>query len=83
MKHQWNCSCVSGTSWFLPNGFFSAGQAARSVESGSLSTPFGAAVSSATPAEPSPRSGSSCVNSPPKEWPMMIGGRSSPRMICS
>ena len=44
MKHQWNCSCVSGATLFLPNGFFSAGHPARSVESGSLSTPFGAAV---------------------------------------
>jgi hypothetical protein len=59
------------------------GNPARSVESGSLSTPFGAAVPSAVPAEPRPRSSSSCANSPPNEWPTMIGDQSSPRMIRS
>jgi hypothetical protein len=33
------------------------------------------------PAAPSPRSSKICVKPPPNEWPMMIGGLSSPRMI--
>ena len=39
------------------------------------------AASIATPAAPSPRSSRISVNAPPNEWPMMIGGRSSSRMI--
>src|SRR4051812_8999340 len=68
-----------GASFFRFAGLPNAGQAALIVEYGSLRTPLGAPVPSATVAAPRPRSANSCVNSPPKEWPMMIGGRSRPR----
>ena len=45
--------------------------------------PLTVAAEIPTPAAPSPRSTRTCVNAPPKEWPMMIGGRSSSRMIRS
>ena len=47
MKHQWNCFSVSGVSFLRFAGLRSAGQEALRVDSGSLSTPFGAAVPSA------------------------------------
>ncbi len=65
------------------DGWAIAGAAARRLESGTRLMPFGAAGSSATPARPSPRSSRSCVISPPNEWPMMIGGSSSPSMIAA
>ncbi|WP_414940561.1 hypothetical protein [Amycolatopsis sp. cmx-11-51] len=37
----------------------------------------------ATPAAPTPRSSGNWMNTPPNEWPMMIGGLSSARMIRS
>jgi hypothetical protein len=59
------------------------GHAERIVENGSLSTPLVVAASMPTPAAPSPRSRSTCVKAPPKEWPMITGGRSRPRMMPS
>jgi hypothetical protein len=41
-------------------------------------TPSVGAELIATPAAPKPWSSRTCVNTPPAEWPIRIGGRSSP-----
>jgi hypothetical protein len=74
---------LSGTALWSPNGFRSTGEVARIVDSGRSSTPLTVAEAMPTPAAPRPRSSSTCVNAPPKEWPMMTGGLSSSRMIRS
>ena len=83
MKHQWNCFSVSGVSFFRLTGLPSAGQAALIVESGRSSTPFGAPVPMPTAGGAEPAIEQQLRQAPPNEWPMMIGGRSSPRMIAS
>jgi hypothetical protein len=78
-----NCSYVSGTArwWFA--GFRRAGEAARSDEIGSGSTPRNGAGSIATDTAARPRPARIWVRSPPNECPMMAGFLSSPRMTSS
>ena len=76
-----HCSKVSPTARWRLAGFFSTGKPARRVDTGSARTPLIGAESMATPAAPSPRSSRICVNAPPNEWPMMIGGSSSASTI--
>ena len=73
MKHQWNCSVVSGVSFFRFAGFPSAGHADLIVENGSLSTPLGAAGTERHTGDAEPAVEQELVKSPPNEWPMMIG----------
>ena len=46
-------------------------------ENGTTLTPSVGAELIATPAAPNPWSSRICVNAPPAEWPMRIGGESS------
>ena len=64
-------------------GFFSTGKVARICDSGTRLTPSVGAELIATPAAPKPWSRRICVNTPPAEWPMMIGGASRPPTTAS
>ena len=64
-------------------GFLSTGNVDLICESGTTLTPSVGAELSATPAAPKPWSSRICVNAPPAEWPMMIGGVSSAPMTAS
>ena len=58
-------------------GLLRIGKSDLICESGLTCTPSVGAESITTPAAPQPWSRRICVSVPPKEWPMMIGGRSS------
>ncbi len=58
-------------------GFLSTGNVALIWDSGTRLTPSVGAELIATPAAPYPWSSRICVNTPPAEWPMRIGGFSS------
>ena len=64
-------------------GFLSTGKLARTCDSGMRLTPSVGAELIATPAAPKPWSSRIWVNTPPAEWPMMIGGDSSSPTIAS
>jgi hypothetical protein len=52
-------------------------------DSGTTGTPSVGAELIATPAAPNPWSSRICVNTPPAEWPMRMGGESSPPTTAS
>ena len=58
-------------------GFFSTGNVALIWESGTRATPSVGAELIATPAAPYPWSSRICVNTPPAECPIRIGGVST------
>jgi hypothetical protein len=58
-------------------GFLSTGNVERTCDSGTALTPSVGAELIATPATPKSWSSRICVNTPPAECPMMIGGESS------
>ena len=64
-------------------GFLSTGNVALTCDSGTRLTPSVGAELIATPTAPKPWSSRICVNTPPAEWPMRIGGASSPPTIPS
>ena len=53
------------------------------IDNGSRAIPLTGALAIPTPAAPQPRSRRICVTKPPKPYPMMIGGVSMLRIICS
>jgi hypothetical protein len=57
-------------------GFLRTGNRDLICDGGFTRTPSGGAESITTAAAPNPRLTKSWVKVPPKEWPMMIGGRS-------
>jgi hypothetical protein len=61
----------------------STGKLARTCDSGMRLTPSVGAEFITTPAAPKPWSSRIWVNTPPAEWPMMIGGDSSSPTIAS
>ncbi len=74
---------MSGTARLRLAGFLSTGDAERSAEIGSGSTPRNGAGSIATDDGASPRPARICVSSPPNEWPISAGFLSSRLMISS
>ena len=64
-------------------GFLSTGKLARTCDSGMRLTPSVGAELIATPTAPKPWSSRICVNTPPAEWPMRIGGVSRSPMMPS
>ena len=58
-------------------GFLRIGNSDLICDGGLTRTPSVGAESITTPAAPQPRSSSSWVSVPPKEWPIRIGGCSS------
>ncbi len=72
-----NCANVSVTAFPRLAGLLSAGNAARSADSGSGSTPRNGAASTATVAADWPRPAMICAISPPNECPITAGLRVS------
>ena len=77
------CFSLNGTALLMLSGLASTCSDERSVETGRSGMPRTVAPSIETVAAPRPRSLRICEKAPPNEWPMMIGGPSSPRMIFS
>jgi hypothetical protein len=61
----------------------STGKVDFTCDSGTTRTPSVGAEFIATPAAPKPWSSRIWVKAPPAEWPMMIGGVASSRMMLS